>query len=164
MAKTPRQIIDLVVSFEKDLAAFYTDLQLKPALKPLAKICRFMAQHSAIHAEMIANYRDNAEVPQVDTKPLETLHDRVKTSLRKELASTEDIHEAARILAQAEEIVSQAYAKIAGHYTQVADVYQMIAGKFNALADDERNHRDTIIREYERLKQTGADLASDEDR
>jgi hypothetical protein len=53
---TPQQAIDRIVSFEKDLAGFYEDLQLKASLKPLEKICRFMAQHSAIHAEMIANY------------------------------------------------------------------------------------------------------------
>lgn len=161
---TPQQIIDRIVSFEKDLATFYDSLQLKASLKPLEKICRSMAQHSAIHAEMIANYRSNADIPELEINPLATLHDRAKTSLRKELAATDDIDEAARKLSQAEEIVSQAYAKIADHYAQVADAYQMIAGKFNSLADDERSHRDQIIQENERLKQTGAALPSDQDR
>lgn len=40
----------------------------------------------------------------------------------------------------------------------------MIASKFKSLADDERNHRETIIRENERLEQTGADSTSDSDR
>lgn len=118
---TPQQVIDRIVSFEKDLADFYEDLQLKASLKPLEKICRLMAQHSAIHAEMIANYRSNAEIPELEINPLETLHERVKTSLRKELAATEDIDEAAHKLSQAEEIVSQADAKIADHYARVAD-------------------------------------------
>lgn len=161
---TPQQVIDQIVSFEKDLADFYEDLRLKASLKPLEKICRFMAQHSAIHAEMIANYRSNAEIPELEINPLETLHERVKTSLCKELAATEDIDEAANKLSQAEEIVSQAYTKIADHYTRVADTYRMIASKFNSLADDERSHRDQIIQENERLKQTGDALPSDGDR
>jgi rubrerythrin len=161
---TPQQVIDQVVSFEKDLASFYEDLQLKASLKPLEKICRFMAQHSAIHAEMIANYRSNAKIPQLEINPLGTLHDRLKTSLRKALAATDDIDDAARQLSQAEEIVSQAYAKIADHYAQVADAYRMIASKFDALAEDERSHRDYIIKENERLKPTGAALSSGNDR
>ena len=161
---TPQQTIDLVVSFEKDLATFYEDLQLKASLKPLEKICRFMAQHSAIHAEMIANYRSNADIPQLKINPLGTLHDRLKTSLRKELATTDDIDEAARKLSQAEEIVSQTYAKIADHYAQVADTYRMIASKFNALADDERTHRDYILQENQRLKPTGTALTPEKDR
>jgi rubrerythrin len=164
MAMTPRQIIDLVVSFEKDLATFYEDLQLKASLKPLEKICRFMAQHSAIHAELIANYRSNADVPQLEINPLGTLHDRLKTSLRKELIATDDVNEAARKLSQAEEIVSQAYAKIADHFDQVADTYRMIASKFNSLADDERTHRDYILQQNERLNTTGTALPPDSGR
>jgi hypothetical protein len=160
---TPQQIIDRVVSFEKDLAAFYEDLELKGSLKPLEKVCRFMAQHSAIHAEMIANYRSNAKIPQLEINPLGILHDRLKTSLRDALAATDDIDQAARQLSQAEEIVGHAYAKIADHYAQVADAYRMIAGKFDALAADERSHRDHIIKENERLKTTGAALPPDKD-
>jgi hypothetical protein len=164
MAMTPQQIIDRVVSFEKDLATFYEDLQLRASLKPLETICRFMAQHSAIHAEMIANYRSNADIPHLEINPLGTLHDRLKAGLRKELITTNDVNEAARKLSQAEEIIGQAYAKIADHYDQVADVYRMIASKFNSLADDERTHRDYILRENERLKQNGTDLPPDRGR
>jgi hypothetical protein len=89
MATTPQQVIDLVVSFERDLASFYDDLLLEPHLKPLENICRFMAQHSLIHAEMIANYRSDANIPQLQVTPLTTLHNRLKTSLRKEIAATE---------------------------------------------------------------------------
>jgi DNA phosphorothioation-dependent restriction protein DptG len=151
MAKTPQEVIDLVVAFEKDLAAFYQVLQLKPDLKPLARICRFMAQHSDIHAEMIANYRSNAEIPQLQTDPLETLHERLKTSLQQELAASTDIGEVVNKIAQAEDVISQAYAKIADHYSDLADTYQMIAGKFRSLAEDERQHRDTIYREHAKL-------------
>jgi rubrerythrin len=164
MAMGPQQIIDMVVSLEKDLATFYEDLQLKASLKPLEKICRFMAQHSAIHAEMIANYRSNAEIPQLEINPLRILHERLKTGLRKELIDTKDVNEVARKLSQAEEIIGQAYAKIADHYNQVADNYRMIASKFNALADDERSHRDQILRENERLKQNDAELPPDRGR
>jgi hypothetical protein len=40
----------------------------------------------------------------------------------------------------------------------------MIDSKFNSLAEDERSHHDSIMRENERLKQTGAELTSDGDR
>ena len=151
MAVTPQQVIDLVVAIEKDLAAFYKALQLKPELKPLAHICRFMAQHSEIHAEMIANYRSNASIPQLQTNPLATLHERLKSNLEQELATIDDIAEAANKIAQAEEIIGQAYAKIANHYTELADTYRMIAGKFSSLAEDERQHRDYIHREHAKL-------------
>ena len=164
MTLTPQQLIDLVVSFEKDLAAFYEDLQLNASLKPLEKICRFMARHSAIHAEMIANYRSNAEIPQLEFNPLEILHDRLKTSLRHELAVTTDIREAVQKLSRAEDVVSQAYAKIADHFGNVSDAYRMIANKFKTLADDECSHRDTILREHERLTSTAAALPPDKHR
>lgn len=152
---TPQQVIDLVAAFEKDLAAFYKGLQLKPHLKPLEKICRFMEQHSDIHAEMIANYRSDAQIPELQVNPLATLHDRLKKNLKKELASTDDLNEVARKLSQAEEIIGLAYAKIADHYADVSDTYRMIANKFNSLAEDERRHSDYIHRENEHLKPAG---------
>jgi hypothetical protein len=164
MATTPQQLIDLVVSFEKDLASFYADLQLEPHLKPLEKICRFMAQHSLIHAEMIANYRSDAAIPQLQVTPLATLHDRLKTSLREEIAACDDIDDAADKLSRAEEIVSMAYTKIAAHYEEVAATYRMISNKFNALADDERQHHDYIRREHARINPTPADSTPGRDR
>ena len=140
MALTPQQIFDRVVALEKDLAAFYDALGREHALKPLEAIFRFMAQHSAIHAEMIANYRNEAKIPQLDVNPFATLHDRLKESLTKELTSAENIADAARKLADAEEILAQVYDRIAGHYENVSESYQMIARKFRTLADDERNH------------------------
>lgn len=155
MAITPQQVIDLVAAFEKDLAAFYKALQLKPHLKPLEKICRFMEKHSDIHAEMIANYRSDAQIPELQVNPLATLHDRLKKNLKKELASTDDLNEVARKLSQAEEIIGLAYAKIAEHYADVSDTYRMIANKFNSLAEDERQHSDYIHQENEHLKPAG---------
>ena len=152
MAMTPQQVIDLAASFEKDLAAFYKGLQMKPHLKPLEKICRFMEQHSDIHSEMIANYRNDAEIPVLQVNPLATLHERLKTNLENELATTDDLDEVARKLSQAEEIIGQAYAKIADHYADVSDIYRMIANKFNSLAEDERQHSDIILRKKEHLK------------
>ena len=156
MTLTPQQMIDRIVAFEKDLAAFYESLPLHEALQPLEKISRFMSQHSAIHAEMIANYRTNAAVPRLQLEPLIALHERLKSSLRDELAAAETIDEAATRLARAEEVIGLAYAKIAAHYAEVSDIYRMIASKFDALADDERSHRDTILREKSRLGKTAA--------
>jgi hypothetical protein len=152
MTMTPQQIIDRVVSLERELADFYTNLQSEPHLKPLEKIFRFMARHSAIHAELIANYRTDASIPQLEIDPLKTLHDRLKAGLREELSKSDDIHEAARKLSRAEEVIGLAYDRIADHYAHVSDTYGKIAGKFKALAEDERNHRDYILRENEGLK------------
>ncbi len=162
MVMTPQHVIDLVVAFEKDLAAFYKALQLNPNLKPLAPICRFMANHSDIHAQMIANYRSNADIPQLQTSPLEILHERLKTSLEEELATTDDIGKAVDHLAQAEAIIGQAYAKIADHYAELADTYRMIAGKFRSLADDESEHSAYIRREHAKLP--SAETAPSRDR
>lgn len=71
------------------------------------------------------------------------------------LIRAKGVKKAARKLSLAEEIIGRAYAKIADHYDQVTDTYRMIASKFNALADNERTHRDHILRENERLKQNG---------
>ena len=73
-------------------------------------------------------------------------------TLRKELAATDDIDQAAIRLSQSEEVLAMAYARIAEHFANVADVYQTIAGKFNTLADDERSHRDYILREKGHLQ------------
>ena len=144
MALSPRQIIDKVVVLEKDLAAFYDELRGMPALKPFEKILRYMAQHSSIHAEMIANYRSDIKIAQLDVDPLATLHDRLKDSLKEELTSVENPADAARKMAEMEEILSRAYAKIAEHYLEVGDSYKMIANKFKSLAADERQHSDYI--------------------
>ena len=144
MPLTPQQIIDRVVVYEKDLAQFYDELRREPALKPLAKIFGFMAQHSNIHAEMIANYRDHAAIPQLDVNPLAILHERLKSSLKEELTASANSADTARKLAEAEEILGQAYAKIAAHYEEVGDRYKMIASKFKSLSEDERQHGEYI--------------------
>ena len=141
---TPQQLIDRVVVYEKDLAQFYDELRREPALKPLAEIFRFMAHHSHIHAEMIANYRSHAAIPQLDVTPLAILHERLKSSLKEELTASADSADAARKLAEAEEILGQAYAKIAGHYEALGDSYKMIASKFKSLSEDERQHGEYI--------------------
>ncbi|BBO72047.1 hypothetical protein DSCA_59770 [Desulfosarcina alkanivorans] len=96
-----------------------------------------MAQLALIHAEMIANYRNDAHIPQLQVTPLETLHNRLKTSLRKEIADAGDIDEAVDRLSRAEKIIGMAYTRIAGHYDDVADTCRRIASKFKALADIE---------------------------
>ena len=73
----------------------------------------------------------------------------------------DDPDQALKTLSQAEEIIGLAYATIADHYTRVADVYRMIASKFNALAEDERGHRDIILKERERLRPAPADSPPD---
>lgn len=151
MAIPPQELIDRLVAFENDLADFYDNLLLNNDLAPLAKLCRFMSQHSRIHAQLIANYREDAQIPQLNANPLEHLHERLKTNLREELGDETKVAEAARKLSQAEEIVGQAYARIADHYTSVSETYQKIAAKFHALAKDERDHRDYILREQQRM-------------
>lgn len=150
MGQSPQEIIDRVVAFEKDLAAFYADSPLRARSAALEKICRFMAKHSEIHAQMIANYREDAKIPGLAIDPLTTLHERLKTNLRLELTSNGDAAHVAGQLAQAEAIIGQAYAKIADHFDAVADTYRRLAGKFRALSDDERQHRDYIRREIQR--------------
>ena len=144
MPLTPQHVLDEVIALEKDLAAFYEELRKLPAMQPFEKTLRFMAQHSSIHAEMIANYRSDVKSPQLDINPLAQLHDRVKDSLKEELAAVEKPADAARKMAETEEILSQAYAKIADHYANVSDSYKMIANKFQSLAADERQHSDYI--------------------
>ena len=144
MPLTPQQVLDEVVALEKDLAAFYKELRELPAMKPFDKTLRFMAQHSSIHAEMIANYRSDIKSPQLDINPLTQLHDRVKDSLKEELTAVQNSTDAARKMAETEEILSLAYAKIAEHYTKASDSYKMIANKFQSLAADERQHSDYI--------------------
>ena len=163
MAISPRELIDRVVDFENDLAAFYADIRLDSHLEPLAKICRFMSQHSQIHAQLIANYRENADIPQLNVNPLEVLHERLKSNLRKELGDETDIAEVARKLSQAEEIVAKAYEKIAAHYEAVSAAYQKIAGKYKSLANDERDHQDYILRERKRIEASLSSTTSEDD-
>jgi len=151
---TPQQVIDKVVYFEKDLAEFYEALFLKPGLEPLAAVCRFMAQHSAIHAELIANYRSDAAIPQLEINPLGTLHDRLQSKLVTELENVKTVHDAMETLAAAETIISHAYAKIADHYDDVSATYEKIANKFRSLAQDEKLHSSYIRKEQKRLGET----------
>jgi rubrerythrin len=148
---TPQQVVDKVVSFEKNLAEFYESLLSKPGLEPLGTVCRFMAQHSAIHAELIANYRSDAAIPQLEINPLGTLHDRLQSRLVTELENAKTLHDAMETLATAETILSHAYAKIADHYDDVSATYGKIAHKFRSLSKDEELHSDYIRKEQKRL-------------
>ncbi len=136
----PHEVIDLVVSLEKNLADFYRRLNGLGRFEKLRPIFRYMHEHSEIHSELIGNFRSDAVIPKLDTAPLTALHDKIETALYRQLAGIEDTASAYAKLAHAEEVIGQMYAGLANHYRLVADTYQRIASKFDALADDERQH------------------------
>ncbi len=140
----PQQLIDTVVEFEKDLAAFYERLENADQHQELNKILNFMNKHSAIHAELIHNFRADASLPGLDLKPLETLHTKIKTALADQLLATDDVAVVFDSLAQAEAIISQVYTAMAAHFQKTADVYALLSQKFKNLADDEMQHHQYI--------------------
>lgn len=143
----PQQLIDTVVELEKDLAAFYHQLDKEPRLEPLHKVLQFMNHHSEIHAEMIRNLRASASLPGLDMKPLEILHGKIKTALADQLAKTDSLDEVYDQLARTEEIISKVYTTIAGHYEKMAEVYSLLSQQFKNLAEDEMRHHDHIMKE-----------------
>ena len=143
----PQEIIDKVAAFEQDLAAFYERIETEDRFKRMRKVLQYMHKHSAIHAQLIRNYRPEAGLPQLSIEPLQALHARIKSVLYQQLMATEDLSQVCDQLAQSEALVGKAYAVIAAHFQKLSDVYSKLSHKFNALADDEMQHHDELLKQ-----------------
>ena len=143
----PKEIIDAIVVFEEDLAAFYQRLENDDHFKPMREVLQFMHKHSAIHAQLIRNYRAEVRLPQLSLQPLQTLHDRIKTVLNQQLMASTDLSEVSEKLAQAEAIISRAYAVIADYFDETADMYAKLGQKLKNLSKDEMQHHDQLLKQ-----------------
>ena len=106
-----------------------------------------MADHSANHAARIEKRAAAIELPALNTRPINELHERLKTSLREQIDNEKDENKILRNLAQTEEVVGQLYQSIADHYRQLANAYADIADQFETLSREEFSHRDYILEE-----------------
>ena len=142
---TPRQVLDLAVALEKDLADFYQEIGGIDRLRPLADIFSFMADHSANHAARIEGITATVDWPVLNPDPINALHHRLKTSLREQIGNETDQKTVLDKLARTEEIIGQLYASIADHYRKLAASCTAVADQFETLAEEEYGHRDYIL-------------------
>jgi len=141
---TPHQVFDLVVALETDLADFYLEIGQIERLKPFADIFSFMTDHSKNHARQIDKAAALIELPELNTAPIETLHQRIKASLQEKILQEEDTDKVMAELARAEEIIGTLYQSIAAHYRNRISAYKKIADQFDQLSTEEFDHRDYI--------------------
>jgi len=141
---TPHQVFDLVVALETDLADFYLEIGQIERLKPFADIFSFMTDHSQNHARQIDKAAALIELPELNTAPIETLHQRIKASLQEKILQEEDTDKVMAELARAEEIIGTLYQSIAAHYRNRISAYKKIADQFDQLSTEEFDHRDYI--------------------
>jgi len=142
---TPRQVFELVVSLEKDLADFYQEIGQVERLRPFADIFSFMTDHSASHAAQIEKMAAATEWPVLNTAPIQELHERLKSSLFDQIRDEQDGTVVMRRLAQTEEVIGQIYQSIAAHFRRLSAANGAIADQFEKLAEEEFGHRDTIL-------------------
>jgi len=142
---TPRQLLDLAVTLEKDLADFYQEIGGIDRLRPLADIFSYMADHSAGHAAQIEEAAVTLVWPVLNPEPINALHRRLKTSLQEQVRNEADTKAVLDKLARTEEIVGQLYASIAEHYRKLAASCAAVADRFETLAEEEYGHRDYIL-------------------
>lgn len=150
----PQKLIDTVVEFEKDLAAFYRRLEKIDRFEKLHKIFQFMHKHSDIHAELMSNFRSDAGLPSLNIDPLHALHAKIKSALSDQLMAAEALGDVYSKLAQAEALISQIYTAISLHYQKMADVYSKMSHNFKNLADDEMQHHRHIETERDFFMKT----------
>jgi len=141
---TPRQVFELVVALETDLADFYLEIGQIERLKPFADIFSYMTDHSQNHARQIDKAAATINLIELDIAPIETLHRRLKESLQETILQEEDGQKVLAELARAEEIIGTLYQSIAAHYHSRAAAYSEIAEQFDKLCQEEFAHRDYI--------------------
>ena len=142
---TPREVFDLAISLEEDLADFYQQIGRMEDLKPFADIFSFMTDHSADHAARIQGMAAEAVLPALNTAPMKDLHERLKSSLLEKIQHEKDPTAVMQLLARTEETIGQLYQSIANHYRRLAVAYTSVADQFETLSEEEFGHRDYIL-------------------
>jgi len=154
----PQELINIVVALEQDFAAFYERIEKEDHFQKIRDVLEYMHKHSAIHAELIRNHLPEASVPKLNLEPLQTLHTRIKSVLFQQLMDVDDLNRACEQLAQAEALIGQAYTVIAAHCQKVAAVYTKLEHRFKALADDEMQHHDQLLKQAPGAPETDSAL------
>jgi hypothetical protein len=142
----PRQLFDLVITLEKDLADFYQKIGQLKHLKPFADIFSYMTDHSQNHARQIEITAASIDLPELNTTAIETLHRRIKESLQEQILLEKNSDKVMAELARAEEIVGTLYQSIADHHRKLAGAHTDIDNQFETLAKEKFEHRDYILR------------------
>ncbi len=142
---TPRELFQLIVDLENDLADFYQEIGQVERLKPFADIFSFMADHSQRHARRIQNMAEVVDPPGLNAEPVKELHQRLKTSLHAKILEENDEDRALGQLARTEEVVGQLYHSMAAHYRRLAGAYADVADQLEELSREEYSHRDYIL-------------------
>ena len=104
---SPRELFKLIVDLENDLADFYQEIGQIDRLKAFADIFSFMADHSQRHARRIESIAQVIRIPTLNTEPIESLHQRLKSSLFEQIRDEKDEKTVMRKLAHTEEVVGQ---------------------------------------------------------
>jgi len=142
---TPREVFDLAISLEEDLADFYQQIGRIEDLKPFADIFSFMTDHSADHAARIQGMAAEAALPALNTAPMKDLHERLKSSLLEKIQHEKDPTAVMQLLAQTEDAIGQLYRSVAQHYQHLSDAFSAVADQFEKLSQEEFGHRDYIL-------------------
>jgi len=140
------KIFTLISGMESDLASMYGKLAVITAYSDSRKVFLEMKEESRRHSGEIACI-NLLEAPRLNTEKIYQLHQKLKLSVINGAGKEKSAKACKRKCARAEETMKGLYESLEKYYTSLSDHYAEVAATLGRLAQDEREHWESLMTE-----------------
>ncbi|MBN2080397.1 MAG: hypothetical protein JW838_15610 [Spirochaetes bacterium] len=147
------EYLNYIVLLENTLGSYYQKIKNLPRLEGARSVLEFMESHSFEHAELIKETAEKHKKPAIRETMITDFQNNLVEKVFKEISDEKDILRVLETLADSEESLGKLYRSIADLMIRIGDHYREIAAEIAAVADQEFNHRDLLLKDRDRLKE-----------
>lgn len=147
------EYLNYIVLLENTLGTYYGKIKNLPRLEGARSVLEFMETHSFEHADLIREAGGKRRKPALRESMITDFQNDLVEKVFRQISDEKDILSVLEKLANSEESLGKLYHGIADLMVRIGDYYREIAAEIAAVADQEFNHRDLLLKDRERLKQ-----------
>ncbi len=147
------EYLNFIVLLENTLGTYYGKIKNLPRLEGARSVLEFMETHSFEHAELVRDAAEKHRKPALRESMIADFQNNLVEKVFREISEEKDILSVLEKLANSEESLGKLYQGIADMLVRIGDYYREIAAEIAAVANQEFNHRDLLLKDRDRLKQ-----------
>ena len=146
------EYLNYIMLLENTLGTYYRKIKNLPRLEGARSVLEFMESHSFEHARIIGEAANTHRKPAIREGMIADFQNNLVEKVFRDISDEKDILRVLEILADSEESLGKLYRSLAELMVRMGDYYREIAGEIEAVAEQEFNHRDLLLKDRDRLK------------
>jgi rubrerythrin len=146
-----KEVLDLIIQVEEDLAAFYNKVKGISRLDSAKGVFQYMVEESFKHARSIESLKNKFEKPGIQTTLVLDITHKIREKLFTNIIQEKNYNKAIDQMAQTEENIGKLYANIAAFYLKLSSYYQKVSESINHISEEEMEHRDKLLQKKQKI-------------